>query len=227
MLKNSEIPFAFWNTIKYTVVGTAISVFLTALSAYPLSKPTFFGKKFFSTMIVITMFFIGGIIPNYLLVVNLGLLDTLWSIVMPPAISQFYLFMTVSFFQTIPVEMEESAKIDGASVYRILFNIILPLSKPILAALVLFYSMSHYNNYFAPLIYLQDKAKQPLQVLLQKMVIQNAAMMEGVGNMVLSDYAVKALRYATIIISIIPILIAYPFIQKRFIKGVMIGALKA
>jgi putative aldouronate transport system permease protein len=226
MLSNARIPLAFYNTIIYTIFGTSINVLLTAISAYPLSKKSLFGRNFFIKMIIITMFFGGGLIPSYLLVVNLGLINTIWAIVLPAAISPFYLFMTITFFQTIPPELEESAKIDGASVYRTLFSIILPLSRAILAALVLFYSMIHYNNYFTPLIYLTDPKKHPLQVLLQKMVIQNSGMMEGFGNVALADYSIISLRYATIVISIIPVLILYPFIQKNFMKGVMIGALK-
>ena len=140
----------------------------------------------------------------------------------------FYIFMTVSFFLTIPKELEESAKIDGATIIRIFFTIIIPLSKPIVAALTLFYSMSYYNMYFTALIYLSDKSKYPLQIILQTLVIQNRTFMESSrGVSVFTENAEQSLKYATIVVSVIPVLMLYPFIQKYFVKGVMIGALKA
>lgn len=230
MLENKMIPQAFFNTFKYTIIGTAINVFFTAISAYPLAKRDLFGRKYFIRIIVITLIFSGGTIPNYLLVASLGMLNSMWSLIIPQAIYGLYLIMAITFYQTIPLEIEESAFIDGASCYRILFSLIIPLSKPVLAALVLFYSMYHYNNFFSPLIYLQDKNKFPLQIVLRNMIISSSSTMTeargGGGYMALNLYAQQSLKYATIFISIIPILIFYPLIQKHFIKGVMIGAVK-
>lgn len=228
ILHGDLIPLAFWNTIKYTITGTLIGVFLTTLSSYPLAKKNLFGRKFFMKFILITMLFGAGLIPYYLLIVYLGIYNTIWALVLPGAINPFYIFMTVSFFLTIPKELEESAKIDGATIIRIFFTIIIPLSKPIVAALTLFYSMSYYNMYFTALIYLSDKSKYPLQIILQTLVIQNRTFMESSrGVSVFTENAEQSLKYATIVVSVIPVLMLYPFIQKYFVKGVMIGALKA
>ncbi|MBP1995763.1 carbohydrate ABC transporter permease [Paenibacillus eucommiae] len=226
MLSNNVIVLAFLNTIKYTLVGTISGVLLTVLSAYPLSKQDFFGRKLFMKVIVVTMIFNGGIIPNYLLILKLGLYNSLWALVLPVAINGVFIIMTITFFQAIPKELEESAMIDGCSVYGILFKIILPVSKPLMAALALFFAMYHYNSYFLPLIYLSDKTLFPLQVVLKEMIISAGALMEEQRMIAATEYAQVSLQYATIIISILPMLVVFPFIQKYFIKGVMVGAIK-
>lgn len=226
MLSNNTIAIGFLNTLYYTCVGTIFGVMLTVISAYPLSKKEFFGRKTFMKIIIVTMIFNGGIIPNYLLILNLDMYNTIWALVLPVAINGVYIIMAVSFLQAIPKELEESAMIDGASVYRVLFHIIIPISKPLMAALALFFAMYHYNSYFYPLIYLSEKVKFPLQVILKEMIITTSFLLEARGMTAANDHAQKSLQYATIIISVIPILILFPFIQKYFIKGVMIGAVK-
>jgi len=226
MLSSSTIGLAFLNTLKYTVIGTAVGVLLTMISAYPLSKKEFFGRKLFMKVIVFTMIFNGGIIPNYLLILKLGLYNSMWALVLPVAINSVFIIMTITFYQAIPKEIEESAMIDGASVYGILFKIIMPVSKPLAAALSLFFAMYHYNSYFLPLIYLNKKVLYPLQVVLKDMVISTSSLMENQRMEAVNEYAQVSLQYATIIISVIPLLILFPIIQKYFIKGVMIGAVK-
>ncbi|WP_261800168.1 carbohydrate ABC transporter permease [Paenibacillus sp. PAMC21692] len=226
MLSSSTIGLAFLNTLKYTVIGTAVGVLLTMISAYPLSKKEFFGRKLFMKIIVFTMIFNGGIIPNYLLILKLGLYNSMWALVLPVAINSVFIIMTITFYQAIPKEIEESAMIDGASVYGILFKIIMPVSKPLAAALSLFFAMYHYNSYFLPLIYLNKKVLYPLQVVLKDMVISTSSLMENQRMEAVNEYAQVSLQYATIIISVIPLLILFPIIQKYFIKGVMIGAVK-
>ncbi|OUS78505.1 sugar ABC transporter permease [Paenibacillus sp. MY03] len=226
MLSSSTIGLAFLNTLKYTVIGTAVGVLLTMISAYPLSKKEFFGRKLFMKVIVFTMIFNGGIIPNYLLILKLGLYNSMWALILPVAINSVFIIMTITFYQAIPKEIEESAMIDGASVYGILFKIIMPVSKPLAAALSLFFAMYHYNSYFLPLIYLNKKVLYPLQVVLKDMVISTSSLMENQRMEAVNEYAQVSLQYATIIISVIPLLILFPIIQKYFIKGVMIGAVK-
>jgi len=226
MLSNSTIGLAFLNTLKYTVIGTTVGVLLTMISSYPLSKKEFFGRKLFMKVIVFTMIFNGGIIPNYLLILKLGLYNSMWALVLPVAINSVFIIMTITFYQAIPKDIEESAMIDGASVYGILFKIIMPVCKPLAAALSLFFAMYHYNSYFLPLIYLNQKVLYPLQVVLKDMVIDTSSLMENQRMETVNEYAQVSLQYATIIISVVPLLIVFPIIQKYFIKGVMIGAVK-
>lgn len=230
MLSNNRIPLAYYNTLKYTILGTVLNVFMTMIAAYPLSKKDLFGRNFFLRMIVITLVFYGGLIPNYLVVVHLGMMDSLWAMILPTAISGLYLIMAMTFYITIPNELQESAFIDGASCYRVLFSIMIPLSKSLMAALILFYSMYHYNNYIGPLIYLNSTSKWPLQIVLSQLIIaqgnENPIAEAAGGYSKMSDYSLQSLKYATIFISIIPIMVVYPFIQKQFIKGVMLGAIK-
>jgi putative aldouronate transport system permease protein len=221
---------AYYNTIWYTVVGTFINVTMTVLAAYPLSRRTFVGRKFIMIFIVITMFFSGGLIPTFLLVQELGLYNTRWAMVIPTAASAFLIIIARTFFQTsIPESLIEAAKLDGANDVGILWRIVLPLSKPILAVLTLFYAVSHWNDYFTPLVYLPDADLQPLSIFLAKVIIQNNQAMMGAGGIV--DTTARSamsiqLKYALIIVVIVPIVCVYPFLQKHFAKGVLIGSLK-
>ncbi|MBS4197544.1 carbohydrate ABC transporter permease [Lederbergia citri] len=224
ILSQNKIPKAYLNTIIYTGLGTTINLLMTAIAAYPLSRVTFFGRKFFMLAIVLTMFFNGGMIPTYVLVQSLGMIDTIWAIVIPNAIWTIELLILKSFFESMPESLRESAVIDGASEFRILFTIMIPLSKPALASIGLFYFMGHWNSYFLPMIYLNDSAKYPLQVILRDMLIfannENESLIDKAA------LAPEALKNATIFISMIPVLIIYPFAQKYFAKGVMLGSEK-
>jgi putative aldouronate transport system permease protein len=224
VLYDNRIPRAYLNTIYYTALGTFINLLVTAVAAYPLSQRTFFGRKFFMFAIVLTMFLQPGIIPNYLIVQKLGLLDSVWALVIPNAIWTMELIILKSFYENMSSQIREAALIDGASEFRILFNIVIPLSKPALASIGLFYFMGHWNSFFIPMIYLNDAHLYPLQVVLRDMLFLNSA---GDSNLV--DAAAlnpQALKNATIVLSIIPVMMIYPFAQKYFAKGVMLGSEK-
>lgn len=224
ILKNEQIPRSYFNTIIYTVSGTFLNILMTSLAAYPLSKKNFFGRKFFMKMIIITMFFNGGLIPTYLLVNSLSMKNTIWALIIPNAIWTVQLLILKSFFETIDKSLYESAIIDGASEFRILFRIIIPLSKAAIASILLFYFMGYWNSYFLPMIYLDDPKKQPLQVVLRGMLIEGSV--RDVNIQEGSNITPQILKNATIFVSLIPVLIIYPFAQKYFVKGIMLGSVK-
>lgn len=219
---------SLWNSVLYTVVGTLINIIMSCLCAFPLSRRTFSGKKFFTGMIVVTMFFSGGMIPSYLVVKELGLMDTMWAIVLPVAINTYNMIIIRTSFQSLPESLFESAQLDGANDFTILFRIALPLSKAVLATMVLFYSVSHWNSYFSAMLYLDSKDKYPLQIILRNKLIsglfsEEASQSGGSTNFTVTD---STLRAAVIMFTTLPILVVYPFVQKYFVKGVMIGSLK-
>jgi len=224
VLKDVRIPRAYLNTIFYTTLGTLINLLVTAIAAYPLSKPDFLWRKYWMLGIVLTMFLNPGIIPNYLIVSELGLTNTVWSLVIPNAIWTMELIILKSFYESMSSQVREAALIDGASEYRILFNIVIPLSKPALASIGLFYFMGHWNSFFLPMIYLNDSDMYPLQVVLRDMLIFNEG--SGAGLVDASALAPQAKKNATIVLSMVPVLLIYPFVQKYFAKGVMLGAEK-
>ncbi|MFE6794744.1 carbohydrate ABC transporter permease [Paenibacillus chitinolyticus] len=224
ILQNPRIPRAYLNTILYTGAGTFINLLMTAVAAYPLSRKTFFGRKYFMIAIVITMFLNGGIIPTYIVVQKLHLLDSIWALVLPNAIWTIELLILKSFYESMSSSLRESALIDGASEYRILFSIIIPLSKPALASIGLFYFMGHWNSFFLPLIYLNDANLYPLQVVLRDMLIFDQAKESGLVDQ--AALTPEAMKNATIFISMIPVLLIYPFAQKYFAKGIMLGSEK-
>ncbi|GIO68904.1 carbohydrate ABC transporter permease [Paenibacillus sp. FSL M7-1455] len=224
VLKNKLIPRAYLNSVYYTSLGTFINLLFTAVAAYPLSQRTFFGRRFFMLAIVLTMFLNPGIIPTYLVVQKLGLTDSVWSLVLPNAIWTMELIILKSFYENMSSQIREAALIDGASETRILFSIVIPLSKPALASIGLFYFMGHWNSFFLPLIYLNDKDMYPLQVVLRDMLIFNTENDAGLVDR--AALAPQALKNATIVLSMIPVLLIYPFAQKYFAKGVMLGAEK-
>jgi putative aldouronate transport system permease protein len=224
ILEDPKIPRAYMNTILYTGVGTAINLLMTAVAAYPLSRPGFFGRKFFMIVIVLTMFLNGGIIPTYLIVQKLHLIDTMWAIVLPNAIWTIELLILKSFYESMSGSLRESALIDGASEYRILFSIIIPLSKPALASIGLFYFMGHWNSFFIPMIYLNDADLYPLQVVLRDMLFFDTA--KETGLIEHATITPQAMKNATIFISMVPVLLIYPFAQKYFAKGIMLGSEK-
>ncbi|WP_168123157.1 carbohydrate ABC transporter permease [Paenibacillus sp. HB172176] len=227
LFEDPSIFRSYGNTILYTVVGTAINVACTALCAYPLSKPNFYGKGPFTLLIVITMFFSGGLIPSYLLVQKLGFLNSIWALVIPGAISVWNMIIMRTFFQGIPNELYESAQMDGANEWVSLIKITLPLSKAIMATMSLFYAVGHWNSFFSAMIYLDDKDKFPLQIILRNMVVlgEMSGQSQEIGGLY-STVTATNIKYAVIIIAVVPILMVYPFIQKYFVKGVMIGSLK-
>ncbi|MCE3201697.1 carbohydrate ABC transporter permease [Paenibacillus sonchi] len=224
VLKNDTIPRAYLNSVFYTALGTFVNLLFTAVAAYPLSQKGFFGRKFFMTAIVLTMFLNPGIIPTYVVVQQLGLTDSVWALVLPNAIWTMELIILKSFYENMSSQIREAALIDGASEYRILFNIVIPLSKPALASIGLFYFMGHWNSFFLPLIYLNDADKYPLQVVLRDMLIYSAENDAGLVDR--SALAPQSIKNATIVLSMIPVLLIYPFAQKYFAKGVMLGSEK-
>lgn len=224
VLADRRIPRAYLNTVFYTSLGTFINLLMTAIAAYPLSQRTFFGRKWFMLLIILTMFLNPGIIPHYLIVQKLGLLNTVWALVIPNAIWTFELIIMKTFYESMSTQIREAARMDGASEYRILFSIVIPLSKPALASIGLFYFMGHWNSFFLPMIYLNDQSMYPLQVVLRDMLIFSEGNRASLVDA--SALAPQALKNATIVLSMMPVLMIYPFAQKYFAKGVMLGAEK-
>ncbi|TVQ26261.1 MAG: carbohydrate ABC transporter permease [Spirochaetaceae bacterium] len=227
--ENQSIWMGYRNTVFYTVVGTTINVILTILAAYPLSRRDLKGRGALMMVIVFTMFFRGGLIPEYLVVRSLGMVNTVWAMLIPNAIIAFNVIVMRTFFQTnIPDELRDSAFMDGATNTRFLISVVLPLSGPAIAVIILFYAVFHWNSFFQALIYLSNRQLYPLQLVLRQILIQTQ-----VDEMVGSDAGFtervlrgEALKYAVIIVASLPMLMLYPFIQRFFVKGVMIGALK-
>jgi putative aldouronate transport system permease protein len=223
---DQQVWTSYSNTIWYVVVGTAINMFLTTITAYPLSRKKFSGRDKIMMFIAFTMFFSGGLVPGYLLVRKLGLINTRWAIVLPAGISTWNMIIMRTFFEGIPESLHEAATIDGCSDMRILFKIFLPLSLPVIAVMVLFYAVGHWNSYFSALVYINDQNLYPLQMHLRKILIQfnQNEMLDQLTEG--RDVVGQSVRYATIIVSTVPILMVYPFLQKYFVKGVMVGAIK-
>lgn len=228
IFSDAPIVQAYGNTILYTVCGVAVNLILTALCAYPLSRKEFYGRHVFALLIVFTMFFDGGMIPRYLVVNQLGMLNTIWAIVLPPAINVIYMVMMRTFFQAIPDALHESAHMDGASDWTVFRKVVLPLSAPLMATMTLFYAVQHWNSFFPALIYLNERSKYPIQMILRNIVIQGdmsaqSTEMSGVIGTLIVDQNIK---YAVVLVAILPILLLYPFLQKYFVKGSMVGSLK-
>ncbi|WP_168119552.1 carbohydrate ABC transporter permease [Paenibacillus sp. HB172176] len=223
---NPQIGRAYINTIIYTVLGTTISLLVSAAGAYALSKNHMLLRKTFMIMVVITLFFSGGMIPTFLVVRSYHLIDTIWAMVLPLAVSSWNLIVMRTFFAGMPQEVEESGKIDGLTDVGIFFRLVLPLSKAILATIGLFYGVSIWNNFFSALLYLRDADLYPLQIIVRNMVLQGSSA-NGAGNIGGDSMIIdEALKYATIIITTVPILMVYPFLQKYFAKGALIGSVK-
>ncbi|WP_423407830.1 carbohydrate ABC transporter permease [Heyndrickxia sp. MSNUG] len=226
VFQNEMILTGLRNTIFYVILGTAINMILTIFAAYGLSRKWLKGRKIIMFGIVLTMFFSGGLIPSFMVVQNLGLYNTIWALLLPGAMSAWNLIMMRTYFMGLPVSLEESARIDGANDFQILFRVILPTAKPILAVMVLFYAVGHWNSWFSASIYLQNRELYPLQLILREILIQGRVADFGGNSANVTHQVAKNLKYATIIVSTIPILLVYPFIQKYFVKGVMLGSLK-
>ena len=219
------------NTAIITIMGTTINIFMSTLCAYPLSRRDFYGGKVITGFVTFTMFFSGGMIPTYLLVNKLGLLNTYWSVVLPGAINVFNMIIMRTSFQGLPVELNESAYIDGANDLQILWKIVLPLSKPILATMVLFYAVAHWNGYVHAMLYFTDKNMYPIQLYVRSLVLSGMTEMTSLSMELTTgadafNVAQRSIQYGVIIAATLPILLIYPFISKYFEKGVMIGSLK-
>nr|WP_212972001.1 carbohydrate ABC transporter permease [Bacillus sp. J14TS2] len=233
VFQNTDIWIGYRNTIFYTLLGTFINLAVTLPAAYALSRQELIGKKVIMALFVFTMFFEGGLIPTYLLVRDLSMVNTIWALVIPSAAAMWNIIVTMTFFKmTIPKGLEEAAEMDGASQFRTFFQIVLPLSAPIIAVMALFYGVGHWNQYFGAMIYLSDEKLFPLQLFLRKILIQQQMtadmMMQSGSAEALSEHARIAdiIKYAVMIVSAAPLLIVYPFLQRFFLKGVLIGSIK-
>ena len=231
--EHKELWIGYRNTIIYTVVGTLINLVLSVCFAYPLSRKNFKLKKVFMLMFVFTMYFNGGLIPTYLTVKDVGLLNTGWAMIIPTAISVYNALIIRSYFvNSIPGELEEAATLDGANTAQYLWKVVLPLSKPVLAVVGLYYAVSHWNDYYHALIYLFDEDLYPLQTVLRTLLMTSSSLVDAAESAVDAE-AIEAafntylsMKYCIIILAAVPMLCIYPFIQKYFVKGVMIGSVK-
>ncbi|MCS7462180.1 carbohydrate ABC transporter permease [Paenibacillus doosanensis] len=233
VFQNPEIWSGYRNTIMYTVLGTLINLLFTLPGAYALSRKDLKGRGVMMGLIVFTMFFGGGLIPTFLLVSNLGMLNTVWALIIPNAVAVYNLIICRTFFQmNIPQELQESAEIDGCSNTMLFVKIVLPLSAPIIAVMALYYGVTHWNSYFSAIIYLKDRSLYPLQLILREILVQNqmsdTMMMTGDDMEAMAKQARIAdiIKYAVMIVSSLPIIIVYPFMQRFFMKGVLIGSVK-
>ena len=229
VMTNGQIWIGFKNAVVYSVVFTVVSVVVTLLAAYPLSRADFRGKGFFNVIFMITMFFGGGLIPTYLIVSNLGLVDSMWAVILPGAFSVWNMTIARTYYRGIPQELREAADVDGASELTFFFKILLPVCTPVIAVLTLWQFVGMWNSYFDAMIYLNDSAKQPLQLVLRSILIQNqpeSGMISDMQSTAARAQLAELLKYATIIISSLPLLVMYPFFQKYFDSGIMAGAVK-
>ncbi|MEU8819768.1 carbohydrate ABC transporter permease [Actinoplanes sp. NPDC048796] len=229
-LNNSEVLQGYYNSLIYAVAGTIISVTLTVAIAYPLSRKNFYGRNVIMTLLIFTMLFSGGLIPTYMVVHDLGMLDTRWALLIPNAIGVWQVIIARTFFaNTIPDELYEASQLDGAGGLRTLWSVVLPLSKPLLAVLALMYTIYQWNTYFDALVYLKDPDLFPLQIVLRNILILNTPGRAGSVDLAQSMHQMQlanVLRYALIVISSLPVLIIYPFVARFFTKGVLVGAVK-
>ena len=229
VMSNEQIWVGFKNALVYSALFTVISVVVTLLAAYPMSRQDFKGRGFFNTLYVITMFFGGGLIPTYLLISNLGMLDTIWAVLIPGAFSVWNMIIARTYYQGVPGELYEAADVDGASDVTFFFKILLPVCMPLIAVLSLWQFVAMWNSYFDAMIYLNDTKMQPLQLVLRSILIQNQpepGMISDMQSTAQRAQLAELLKYATIIISSLPLLIMYPFFQRYFDSGIMAGAVK-
>jgi putative aldouronate transport system permease protein len=226
VFKDQRIWSAYANTILYLLMGTPISLIITAAGAFALSKKDMLFNKPFTLLIVFTMFFNGGMIPTFLIVKSLGLVDTIWAMVIPTAVSTWNLIIMRTFFSAIPKELEESGKLDGLTYIGIFIRIALPLSTAALATIGLFYAVGIWNNFYSALLYLRTEALYPMQVVLRNIVMGSQMINNGASNVGDDQVLDEPLKYATIMVSTVPILLIYPFLQKYFVKGALIGSVK-
>lgn len=221
---NPSIYSGYLNTIFYVAAGTLVNILATCMAAYVLSRKQFMLRRFLTIMFIFTMYFNGGLIPSYLLIKDLGLINSRLFLILPGAVSTFNLMIMITGFEGIPQSLEESARIDGAGDWTILFRIIMPLAKPTIMVILLYYAVGHWNSWFNAMIYLRDADKMPIQIFLRD-ILTRSQLGAMTGQTDVEDVG-QTIKYATIIVSTVPILCIYPFIQKHFVKGVMIGAVK-
>ena len=231
IFEHKKVWNGFANSLFYTFFGTIFNVVMTIIAAYPLSRQDLVGRRFFTIAFIFTMLFSGGLIPTYMVVKDLGLLNTRAAMILPTGIGIFNLLITITFFRTtIPPELIEAARIDGANDFRTFLSIVVPLSRPIIAVLALFYAVNtHWNAYFLALIYLKDQELFPLQLVLREILIENsidASMLVDVEDLVAREGLRELLKYSLIVVASVPVLIIYPFVQRHFVKGMMIGSVK-
>lgn len=228
VFRNGQVLTGYANSLFYTVAGTFISVSLTIMVAYPLSKKSFFGRTPLMVFITFTMLFSGGLIPTYLVVKSMGMIDTRWALLIPNAVWVWQVIIARTFFQTsIPDELSEAADIDGCSDIRYIFSVVLPLAKPIIAVLSLMYAVGQWNAYFDALIYLKSQSLYPLQLILRSILILGS----GTGNMdagemVKQQQMAELMKYSLIVVASLPVLVIYPFVQRYFVQGMLIGSVK-
>jgi putative aldouronate transport system permease protein len=221
LISDKDLWNSYWNTVRYTVVQTFLTLIATSAMAYPLAKKWLPGRRAILMMAAFTMLFNGGLIPTFLVVQKLGMLNSIWAIVIPPLINTWYLFIMRTFFEALPVETEEAAVIDGCGPFQVLVRIVLPLSVPVMVTIGMFTAVNQWNSFFEALIYLSEQSMYPLQIMLRDYLIEGAAMeSEGDGQLLQTQ------KYALIIIATLPILFVYPFVQKYFVKGTLIGGVK-
>jgi putative aldouronate transport system permease protein len=222
LLTESNLPRAFGVTVTVTLIGTALNLVVTALTAYPLSRRKLPGRSFFLMAIVFTLLFGGGIIPTYLVVKSLGLLNSIWAMILPNLVWSFNVLIMKSFYESLPEELFESARIDGAREFRILWTIVAPLSVPVTLTIGLFYTVGHWNEFFQAIMYVSDRMLFPLQVIVREILIQTQQPLENAENMTPTE----TLQMASVILASLPIIVVYPFLQKHFTKGMLLGSIK-
>jgi putative aldouronate transport system permease protein len=228
-LTNSQVLQGYYNSLIYAVLGTLISVTLTVAIAYPLSRKTFYGRNVLMTLLIFTMLFSGGLIPTYMVVHDIGILNTRWALLLPNAVGVWQVIIARTFFaNSIPDELYEAGMLDGASELRVLRSVVLPLSKPLLAVLALMYTIYQWNTYFDALVYLKDPDLFPLQIVLRNMLILNTTRpsASNLAEQLHQQQLANVLKYALIVVSSLPVLLIYPFVARHFTKGVMVGAVK-
>jgi putative aldouronate transport system permease protein len=227
ILKDPSIWISFRNSVIITVFGTLINLMATASLAYPLSRAEYIYRKPALLLVLFTMIFHAPLIPNYLLLKNLHMLDTLWVLIIPGAISAYNLFVMRSFFMTLPTEMFDSAKMDGCGEFRMIWSVVLPLSKPVMATMGIMYAVGNWNMYSQAIYYISSRSLIPLQVRLREIVITDNLGSADVSSELLLSISPEGLKMAVIVIATIPIMLVYPFLQKHFIKGMMVGSIKS
>jgi len=230
VFKHKMVWTGYANSFFYMIVGTAVNVSLTVMAAYPLSRKDYVGRKLIMFMFVFTMMFNGGLIPTYLLVKSLGLLDTRAAMILPTAIGAWNVIITRTFLQSnIPDSMLEAAQMDGCSDFRFVAQVVLPLSGPIIAVITLFYAVHHWNQYFQALIYLRNQDLYPLQIVLRDILVRNQVnmeMMDDIETYIRREAIAELLKYSLIVFASVPVLVMYPFVQRYFVRGIMIGSIK-
>ncbi|GIP16465.1 ABC transporter permease [Paenibacillus montaniterrae] len=226
LFKGTPILNAFWNSVEITIIGTILSLVVTIMAAYPLSRRQFYARSFFTMAMVFTMIFSGGLIPTYLVVAKLGLVNSYYALWLPGLASAYNVLIMRTYFSNIPYELDEAARIDGCGELRILFNIMLPLSKPVLATIALFYGVGFWNAFMSVMIYINDTAKYNMTVLVQNMIKSTSMVQDFSDPDMIANLTPDGIRAAAVIVMVIPILLVYPFLQKYFVKGVMLGSIK-